>query len=118
MLGNCSTVVSPMLDEDYNPEADEVESWDDHVENLYAEEEAIRCNNPNGRKDMDYWSVIVSDDGVTKTMKLSIKEAIVLPPGRQIILEFNTELQPIGETAGLLNGFLRSLGADFQVFSH
>ncbi|XLS96949.1 hypothetical protein HN51_039684, partial [Arachis hypogaea] len=47
-------------DEDYDPEADEVESWDDHVDNLYAEEEAVHCNKPNGRKDTDYWSVVVS----------------------------------------------------------
>ncbi|RYR31883.1 hypothetical protein Ahy_B01g056821 [Arachis hypogaea] len=44
-------------DEDYDPEADEVESWDDHVDNLYAEEEAVRHNKPNKSKDTDYWSV-------------------------------------------------------------
>ncbi|RYR24733.1 hypothetical protein Ahy_B02g058255 [Arachis hypogaea] len=53
-------------------------------------------------KDTDYWSVVVVNDGVTKRMNLSIKEAIVLPPSRHIILEFNTELQPISQATGLL----------------
>ncbi|RYR21400.1 hypothetical protein Ahy_B03g066677 [Arachis hypogaea] len=58
----------------------------------------------------------VTNDGVTRTMSLSVKEAIVLPPSRQIILEFNEELQPIGQAVGLLSGFLGSLSADFQHF--
>ncbi|KAL4381539.1 hypothetical protein AHAS_Ahas04G0143600 [Arachis hypogaea] len=66
-------------DEDYDPEADEVVSWDDYVDDLYVEEE------------------VVPHDGVTRTMSSSVKEAIVLPPSRQIILEFNVELQPIGQ---------------------
>ncbi|KAL4330764.1 hypothetical protein AHAS_Ahas13G0432700 [Arachis hypogaea] len=56
------------------------------------------------------------DDGITRTMSLSVKEAIVLPSSRKIILEFNKELQPIGQAAGLLSGFLGNLGADFQHF--
>ncbi|KAL4396463.1 hypothetical protein AHAS_Ahas01G0094400 [Arachis hypogaea] len=104
-------------DEDYDPEADEVESWDDFVDNLCAKEEAVSRNKPYKSKDTDYWSVVVSDGGVTRMMNLSIREAIVLPPGRQIILEFNTEMQAISQAAGLLSGFLGSLGADFQHFS-
>ncbi|KAL4287242.1 hypothetical protein AHAS_Ahas19G0166600 [Arachis hypogaea] len=51
-------------------------------------------------------------------MNLNVKEAIALPPGRHIIIGFNTELQHIGQTAGLLSGFfLASLGANFQHFS-
>ncbi|KAL4299684.1 hypothetical protein AHAS_Ahas17G0125500 [Arachis hypogaea] len=103
-------------DEDYDLEATEVDSWDDYVDDLYAEEEAVPSDKSNGRKDTDYWSVVVSDDGVTRTMSLSVKEAIVLPPSRQIIMEFNEELQPIGQAAGLLSGFLGSLGAYFQHF--
>ncbi|KAL4349815.1 hypothetical protein AHAS_Ahas10G0079700 [Arachis hypogaea] len=80
-------------DEDYDPEADEVDSWDDHVDNLYDEEEAVCRNKSNDSKDTDYWSVVVTimqlnlviyflDDNVTRTMKLSVMEAMVLPPGR------------------------------------
>ncbi|RYR35245.1 hypothetical protein Ahy_A10g050394 isoform A [Arachis hypogaea] len=93
-------------DEDYDPEADEVDSWDDHVDNLYDEEEAVCRNKSNDSKDTDYWSVVVSDDNVTRTMKLSVMEAMVLPP----------ELQAIGQAAGLLSEFLGSFGADFQHF--
>ncbi|XP_016192902.1 uncharacterized protein LOC107633817 [Arachis ipaensis] len=81
-----------------------------------AQKEAVPRNKSNGRKDTDYWNVIVSDDGITRTMSLSVKEAIVLPSSRKIILEFNKELQPIGQAAGLLSGFLGNLGADFQHF--
>ncbi|KAL4320871.1 hypothetical protein AHAS_Ahas14G0053800 [Arachis hypogaea] len=100
-------------DEDYDHEADEVGSWDDFVDNLYAEEETVSRNKPYKGKDTDYWTVVVSDGGVTRTMNLSVREAIILPPGRQIILEFNTEMQAIGQAAGLLSGFLGNLGADF-----
>ncbi|XP_072090493.1 uncharacterized protein [Arachis hypogaea] len=103
-------------DEDYDPEADEVDSWDDYVDDLYAEEEVVPRNKSNGRKDMDYWNVVVSDDSITRTMSLSVKEAIVHPPSRKIILEFNEELQSIGQAAELLSGFLGNLGADFQHF--
>ncbi|RYR39930.1 hypothetical protein Ahy_A09g045566 [Arachis hypogaea] len=104
-------------DGDYDPEEDEVGSWDDFVDNLYVEEETVSRNKPYKGKDTDYWTVVVSDGGVTRTMNLSIREAIVLPPGRQIILEFNTEMQSIDQAAGLLSGFLGKLGADFQHFS-
>nr|XP_025608041.1 uncharacterized protein LOC112701506 [Arachis hypogaea] len=110
------TAESSSEDEDYDPEADEVNSWDDYVDDLYAEEEAVPRNKSNGRKDTDYWNVVVSDDGITRTMSLSVREAIVLPPSKKIILEFNEELQPIGQAAGLLSGFLGNLGADFQHF--
>nr|XP_025616701.1 uncharacterized protein LOC112709005 [Arachis hypogaea] len=110
------TAESSSEDEDYDPEADEVDSWDDYVDDLYDEEEAVPRNKSNGRKDTDYWNVVVSDDGITRTMSLSVREAIVLPPSRKIILEFNEELQPIGQAAGLLSGFLGNLGADFQHF--
>ncbi|RYR50134.1 hypothetical protein Ahy_A07g036712 [Arachis hypogaea] len=103
-------------DEDYDPKADKVDSWDGYVDDLYAEEEAVPRNKSNGHKDTDYWSVVVND-GVTRTISLSVKEAVVLLPSRQIILEFNEELQPIGQVARLLSGFLGSLGADFQHFS-
>ncbi|KAL4288211.1 hypothetical protein AHAS_Ahas19G0263500 [Arachis hypogaea] len=41
-------------DEDYDPEADVVELWDDYVDDLYAEVDVVRRNNPNGWKDTDY----------------------------------------------------------------
>ncbi|KAL4275459.1 hypothetical protein AHAS_Ahas20G0109300 [Arachis hypogaea] len=40
-------------DEDYDPEADEVDSLDDHVDNLYAKKEVVCHNKSNGRKGND-----------------------------------------------------------------
>nr|XP_025608089.1 uncharacterized protein LOC112701561 [Arachis hypogaea] len=47
-------------DEDYDPKADKVDSWDGYVDDLYAEEEAVPRNKSNGHKDTDYWSVVVA----------------------------------------------------------
>ncbi|RYQ95041.1 hypothetical protein Ahy_B08g090026 [Arachis hypogaea] len=103
-------------DEDYDPEADEVPSFDDHIDDLFATQEAEDHNNNEKRKDTDYWEVIVIEDGMRKVSKLSVKEAIALPSNTKIIFPFNKVLQPIGQVAGLLSGFLRSLGADYSHF--
>nr|XP_025678846.1 uncharacterized protein LOC112778775 [Arachis hypogaea] len=58
----------------------------------------------------------VEEDGVRKVSRLSVKEAIALPSNTKIVLPFNKELQPIGQTAGLFSGFLGSLGADYSQF--
>ncbi|XLT37623.1 hypothetical protein HN873_068915, partial [Arachis hypogaea] len=50
--------LAPSKDEDYDPEADEVESFDDHVDDLFATHEVERQGNANGKKkDIDYWVV-------------------------------------------------------------
>ncbi|RYQ99086.1 hypothetical protein Ahy_B07g086946 [Arachis hypogaea] len=106
----------PSEDEDYNPKADEVESFDDHIEDLFAMQEAEVRNNDKKHKDTDYWKVTVIEDDMTKGSELSVKESITLPPNTKIILLFNKELQPIGQPAGLLSGFLESLDADYSQF--
>ncbi|RYQ83282.1 hypothetical protein Ahy_B10g101934 [Arachis hypogaea] len=82
-------------DEDYDPEADEVESFDDHVDDLFVVHE-------------------VEQNGVTSCMKLTVKEALALPPGKKIVLQHNRKLQQVGQAAGLLSEFLGTLGDDFQ----
>nr|XP_025610796.1 uncharacterized protein LOC112703501 [Arachis hypogaea] len=84
-------------DEDYNPEADEIESFDDHLDNIFSAHEVERQEN-----------------GVISSMKLTVKEALALPPGKKIVLHHNRELQQVGQVAGLLSGFLGTLGSDFQ----
>nr|XP_025692531.1 uncharacterized protein LOC112794765 [Arachis hypogaea] len=83
--------------EDYDPEADEVESFDDHVDDLFAVHEVERQEND-----------------VTSCMELTIKEALALLPGKKIVLNHNRELQQVGQAAGLLSRFLGTLGSDFQ----
>ncbi|XP_057740548.1 uncharacterized protein LOC130957721 [Arachis stenosperma] len=51
-------------------------------------------------------------------MELTVKEALTLPPGKKIVLHHNRELQQVGQTAGLLSGFLGTLGSDFQQLSN
>ncbi|RYR43783.1 hypothetical protein Ahy_A08g040183 [Arachis hypogaea] len=57
------------------------------------------------------------EDGVRKEARMSVKEAIALPPTTKILLPFNKELQPIGQAIRLFSGFLGSLGADYSNFS-
>ncbi|KAL4293263.1 hypothetical protein AHAS_Ahas18G0110600 [Arachis hypogaea] len=54
------------------------------------------------------------ENGVTKKIDLTVKEALALPPGRNIVLQHNKKLQQVGQATGLLSGFLGSLRADFQ----
>ncbi|RYQ82800.1 hypothetical protein Ahy_B10g101370 [Arachis hypogaea] len=84
-------------DEDYDPEADEVSLFEDHIDDLFAAQE-------------------VEEDGVRKVSRLSVKEAIALHSNTKIVLPFNKELQPIGQTTGLLSGFIGSLGANYSQF--
>ncbi|RYR27150.1 uncharacterized protein [Arachis hypogaea] len=103
-------------DEDYDPEEDEVLSFDDHIDDLFAAQEVEGQHNNKKAKDTDFWEVTVIEDGVRKVSKLSVKEAIGLPSNTKIVLQFNSELQPIGQAAGLLSGFIGSLGADYSRF--
>ncbi|XP_057746397.1 uncharacterized protein LOC130965652 [Arachis stenosperma] len=84
-------------DADYDSEADEIESFDDHLDNMFAAHEVERQEN-----------------GVISSMELTVKEALALPPGKKIVLHHNKELQQVDQAAGLLSGFLKTLGSDFQ----
>ncbi|RYR66106.1 hypothetical protein Ahy_A03g012048 [Arachis hypogaea] len=103
-------------DEDYNPEVDEVPSFDDHIDDLFASQEGEGQHNNEKCKDTDFWEVTVIEDGVRKVSRLNVKEAIALPSNTKIVLPFNKELQLIGQAAGLFSGFLGSLGVDYSQF--
>ncbi|RYR62137.1 hypothetical protein Ahy_A04g019503 [Arachis hypogaea] len=98
-------VDNQLEDEDYNPKVDEVLSFDDHIDDLSRRSE-------QQRETQRYR--LLEKDSVRKVSKLSVKEAIALPSNTKIILSFNKELQPIGQTAGLLSNFLGSLGTDYS----
>ncbi|XLU44853.1 hypothetical protein S245_039667, partial [Arachis hypogaea] len=57
---------------------------------------------------------LLLENGVISSMELTVKEALALPPGKKIVLHYNRELQQVGQAAGLLSGFLGTLGSDFQ----
>ncbi|RYR16280.1 hypothetical protein Ahy_B04g073279 [Arachis hypogaea] len=86
-------------DEDYDPEADEIESFDDHLDNMFAAQEVERQGNANSKKRTLIIGLLMS--------QLTVKEALALPPGKKI-------LQQVGQAADLLSGFLGTLGSDFQ----
>ncbi|RYR36292.1 hypothetical protein Ahy_A10g051284 [Arachis hypogaea] len=103
-------------DEDYDPKTDEVLSFDDYIDDLFAAQEVEHQHQNGKRRDTDFWEVTVIEDGVRKASRLSVREAIALPFNTKIVLPFNKELQPIGEAVGLFSGFLESLGADYSQF--
>ncbi|XP_057719404.1 uncharacterized protein LOC130933813 [Arachis stenosperma] len=55
-----------------------------------------------------------SENGVISSMELTVKEALALPPRKKVVLHHNRELQQVDQAAGLLSGFLETLGSDFQ----
>ncbi|RYR26043.1 hypothetical protein Ahy_B02g060172 [Arachis hypogaea] len=105
-------------DEDYDPEADEVESFDDHVDDLFAAHEVECQGNANSKKRTPIIGLLILfpllENGVTYCMELTVKEALALPPGKKIVLNHNRELQQVGQAAGLLSRFLGILASDFQ----
>ncbi|XP_020973254.1 uncharacterized protein LOC110269752 [Arachis ipaensis] len=101
-------------DEDLDPEADEVDSFEQHVDNLFAASEALKCKR---RKTTEFWDVkIIESDGTIKQLHLSVREAMKPPNGRKIVLRFNNRLQPVGNKAGILSGVVEMLGSDYTKF--
>ncbi|RYR37799.1 hypothetical protein Ahy_A09g042689 [Arachis hypogaea] len=106
---------SEPCDEDLDPEANEVASFEQHIDNLFAASDAKRCKE---RKTTEFWNVdVINSDGIIKQAKLSVRKALEQPfNGRKIILRFNRKLQPIRDGADLLNGILGMLGAYYNKF--
>ncbi|MED6201245.1 hypothetical protein PIB30_092956, partial [Stylosanthes scabra] len=80
-------------DEDYVPDADEMSSFDDHINNLFANHDAEEQNKGEKRKDIDWWDVEVIEDGVIRPLKQTMFEAVTIPPCRKIVLRFNESHQ-------------------------
>ncbi|RYQ83195.1 hypothetical protein Ahy_B10g101828 [Arachis hypogaea] len=90
-------------DEDYDPEADEVPSFDDHIDDLFATQEIERQHQNGKHRDTYFWEVTVIEDDMRKASRLSMREAMALPSNTKIVLPFNKELQPIGQADGLFS---------------
>ncbi|WJX36359.1 hypothetical protein P8452_24247 [Trifolium repens] len=64
-----------------------------------------------------YWTVEVRDArGVVKVVRLRSQDVFSLPPGQKILMEWSRDDQPVGEAAGLLGGYLGSVGSNFNMF--
>ncbi|MED6137689.1 hypothetical protein PIB30_067291 [Stylosanthes scabra] len=101
-------------DEDYVPGSDELESFDDHIDNLFAAHDAEQQLNDKKRNRNKPWQVEVIEDGEIRPLPHTVFEANSISAGRKIVLRFDEFNQAVGEGAGLLDGFLGGLGADFK----
>jgi hypothetical protein len=54
--------------------------------------------------------------GVVKVVRLRSQDVFSLPPGQKILMEWSRDDQPVGEAAGLLGGYLGSIGTNFNMF--
>nr|XP_025628518.1 uncharacterized protein LOC112721695 [Arachis hypogaea] len=101
-------------DEDLDSEADEVDSFEQYVDNLFAASEALKHKT---HKTTKFWDVkTIESNGTIKQLHLSVREAMKSPNGRKIVLRFNDRLQPVGNEAGILSGVVGMLGSDYTKF--
>ncbi|RYR15105.1 hypothetical protein Ahy_B04g071829 [Arachis hypogaea] len=107
--------VTEPCNEDMDPEANEVDSFGEHIDRMFA---ASDTEKHKGRKITEFWDVdLIDSDGILKHTKMSVREALEWSlNGSKIILRFNEELQAIGDGAGLLSGILGALGFDYNKF--
>ncbi|XP_052114589.1 uncharacterized protein LOC127739640 [Arachis duranensis] len=109
-----SQVTEP-CNEDIDPEAQEVDSFEEHIERILENSDAEKRK---GRKTTEFWNVdLIDSEGIVKPAKMSVREAMEQSlNGSKIILRFNEELQAVGDRAGLLSGILGALGSDYSKF--
>ncbi|XP_016206717.1 uncharacterized protein LOC107647107 [Arachis ipaensis] len=101
--------------EDMDLEVKEVDSFDEHIDRIFAASDAEKHK---GRKTTVFWDVdLIDSDGIVKHAKMSVREAIEQSlNGSKIILRFNKKLQAVGDGAGLLSGILGALDSDYINF--
>ncbi|RYR02696.1 hypothetical protein Ahy_B06g081491 [Arachis hypogaea] len=81
--------------EDLDPEANEVDSFEQYVDNLFAASDAQKRKR---RKTTEFWDVkTIESDGIIKQVKMSVKEAMNPLNRRKIVLKFNSALQSVGD---------------------
>ncbi|XP_020992478.2 uncharacterized protein LOC110278568 [Arachis duranensis] len=116
-------VSSPSDDDDWliplppniDPEANEVDSFEEHIDRMFAASDAAKRKR---RKTTEFWDVdLIDSEGIIKQAKMSVREAMEWSlNGSKIIQRFNEELQAVKDGAGLLSGILGALGSDFSKF--
>ncbi|KAI9125341.1 hypothetical protein K1719_003957 [Acacia pycnantha] len=64
-----------------------------------------------------YWVVDVKDyQGRIAEERLRIRDVLVLPPHKQVVVTWSEENQPVGDDGSLLNGYLGHLACNTNVF--
>ncbi|MED6155147.1 hypothetical protein PIB30_002878 [Stylosanthes scabra] len=104
-------------DEHYNLEANVDESLEEHLDNLSERKDVERCDKETHRKNRDLWKFHVIENGVERPEDIIANQVFSLPIDGQVVLSFDTLLQPCGEAGGLLARFLGSISNDFSLFS-
>ncbi|PIN00622.1 hypothetical protein CDL12_26876 [Handroanthus impetiginosus] len=70
-----------------------------------------------GRNSNQFWTVrAIDSQGVTKTLRVKVREIYHIAPGLKVVVQFDDQNQPIGEEQGLLAGFLGNLASDPSMF--
>ncbi|MED6219965.1 hypothetical protein PIB30_040591 [Stylosanthes scabra] len=103
-------------DPNYNPVADKVDSWEDHLDNLFKREEIENRDTKVRRRDTDNWKVSVIENGVMRPQNITMRQVFSMPAGRQVVLPLNSALQAIGNAGGLLSTVLGIMVIDFAAF--
>ncbi|XP_020970133.1 uncharacterized protein LOC110268366 [Arachis ipaensis] len=111
---NGSRVTEP-CNEAIDPEANEVDSFEEHIDRMFAASDAAKRKR---RKTTEFWDVdLIDSEGIIKQAKMNVREAMERSlNGSKIILRFNEELQAVGDRACLLSGILGALGSDYSKF--
>ncbi|MED6111740.1 hypothetical protein PIB30_055077 [Stylosanthes scabra] len=84
-------------DEDYVPGSDELESFDDHIDNLFAAHNVEQQQNVKKCNRNKPWKVDVIEDGKIRHLPHTVFEANSIPAGRKIVLDIDEYNQPVGE---------------------
>ena len=58
----------------------------------------------------------LDEQGVEKEARLRVQDALALPRGKRVMTEWNHRGQPVGESGGLLGGFLGHIAGNFNNF--
>ncbi|XP_061347423.1 uncharacterized protein LOC133292948 [Gastrolobium bilobum] len=73
--------------------------------------------NPPKRTCNKYWVVdVVADNGLIDEERLRVRDVLVLPRHKRVVLEWNEDKQPVGDSCGLLHGFLGHIACDPKIF--
>ncbi|MED6120349.1 hypothetical protein PIB30_020029 [Stylosanthes scabra] len=89
-------------EEEVNPLANGVDSIDDHIDKSVEESNA---RNSRGRRNAKPWIVdVIEADGTIKPSNMTMAQAMKPLHGTKVVFQFDTFMEPIGDSGGLLSG--------------
>ncbi|XP_027927597.1 uncharacterized protein LOC114184487 [Vigna unguiculata] len=81
------------------------------------ESEPERVGPKKGRQSSHYWSVEAIDEhGLRQNVKVKVKDALNMPSGLRVIVNYDDKYQPIGEASALLARVCGLLAANHIMF--